>query len=512
MKNYTLCFYLTLIFFTFSSVLANAQNKITANYINVLLQEGDSLSDKVLFSQSLSLYKKANLLAKQIRFEDGIIRSDFKIARTLNDLGFYKDCFEYLNYIEEKHQDLIAKNPEFKYMLIEITGINFLKYDFKRQAVIEFKKLPPLIDLAFKDESIRSNTKIRSYVLIASCYEFVNNDTAYYYMRKAAAIIKSRKLDNTLNVPKIFQRNVLSVYRNLADYKLYFSHDMDSAYYYSNKTLALGEHVNSPYMFLYERQRSQILHSDKKYKQSLDYSLRSLKKVNEKRAKEELIEVYRLIAGNYREMGDKDKSNYYIAKYDLLRDSLANTRKEGIIVSSDYMNTKRHHNELSEQKEERYKLISGIILAIILCTVFTFVIIRNRQKEKRLKSNIELKKQKLLEKEGETQQLKSKVNDSFGEVITLAKKNSPEFVTRFIEVYPEFYHALLKIYPDINTENLKFCALLRLNFSTKDIADYNFITIRAIQLRKNRLRKKLNISSSEDIYSWMNGLDKNTAL
>lgn len=391
-------------------------------------------------------------------------------------------------------------------MLIDITGMNFLKYDFKRQAVIEFKKLPKLVDSAFKDEKVKSNTKIRMYVLIASCYEFVDNDTAYYYMRKAASIIKSKNLDHTLNVPKIFVRNVLSVYRNLADYKIHFNRDLDSAYYYNDKVLALGQRFNSPHMYIFNRQRAQILILDKKYDLSLEYCARSLKQINERKVKEDLLDVYKLMAENYRAMGKTKEEAYYTKKYMPLKDSLAGTRTEGIIVSSDYLNSKKHEKEVLEKKEGEYQLISGVILVVILCSLIVLYIYRNGKEEKKLKERIERKRKQLIEKENETLQLKNKVNDSFDEVITLAKKNSPEFVTRFIEVYPDFYNALLKVYPDINTENLKFCALLRLNFSTKDIEDYNFITVRAIQLRKNRLRKKLNIASTDDIYTWMNNL------
>ncbi|MNE39864.1 hypothetical protein D3C81_1268960 [compost metagenome] len=42
-----------------------------------------------------------------------------------------------------------------------------------------------------------------------------------------------------------------------------------------------------------------------------------------------------------------------------------------------------------------------------------------------------------------------------------------------------------------------------LNFSTKNIAQYTFVTVRAVQVRKNRLRKKLNIASDIDFNNWM---------
>jgi DNA-binding CsgD family transcriptional regulator len=92
------------------------------------------------------------------------------------------------------------------------------------------------------------------------------------------------------------------------------------------------------------------------------------------------------------------------------------------------------------------------------------------------------------------------------ELIILGKNNTSDFFLRFKEMYPEFCEKLLQIKPDLINSELKFCAYLKLNFTTKEIATFIGVTPRAVQIRKNRLRKKLNIPSDEDIYLWMDGL------
>ena len=49
-------------------------------------------------------------------------------------------------------------------------------------------------------------------------------------------------------------------------------------------------------------------------------------------------------------------------------------------------------------------------------------------------------------------------------------------------------------------EEFKFCFLLKLGFTTKDIAEYNNLAIRTVQTRKSRLRKNFDISSEVDLY------------
>ncbi len=91
----------------------------------------------------------------------------------------------------------------------------------------------------------------------------------------------------------------------------------------------------------------------------------------------------------------------------------------------------------------------------------------------------------------------------YNNLIDLAKKNNAEFLTLFNELYPNFFKSLLIINPKMRSGELEFCAMAFLNFSTKNIAKYTSVTIRAVQVRKNRLRKKLNIPSDLDFNIWM---------
>ena len=93
--------------------------------------------------------------------------------------------------------------------------------------------------------------------------------------------------------------------------------------------------------------------------------------------------------------------------------------------------------------------------------------------------------------------------NNFNNLIALAKNNDAEFLALFNEIYPEFVDSLKTINPKIRSSELEFCAMTFLNFSTKNIAEYTSVTIRAVQVRKNRLRKKFNIASDIDFNNWM---------
>jgi DNA-binding CsgD family transcriptional regulator len=92
------------------------------------------------------------------------------------------------------------------------------------------------------------------------------------------------------------------------------------------------------------------------------------------------------------------------------------------------------------------------------------------------------------------------------EILTLAKENSPRLLNKFRLVDPDFFSKLSVIQPNLKNSELIFCIYLKLNLTTKEIATYTFVTPKAIQNRKNRLRKKLNIASDVDIYKWFNDI------
>ena len=129
-----------------------------------------------------------------------------------------------------------------------------------------------------------------------------------------------------------------------------------------------------------------------------------------------------------------------------------------------------------------------------------------RNKSRKFQQEVSLNKEKLEHKSTEIVELKQKVSASYNDLIELAKKNDPLFTSFFIELYPDFYKKLKRIQPDLTLVEKKVCFYIKLKFTTKEIAEYTFVSIKAIQNRKNRLRKRLSITNEVDIYEWMDRL------
>ena len=72
-----------------------------------------------------------------------------------------------------------------------------------------------------------------------------------------------------------------------------------------------------------------------------------------------------------------------------------------------------------------------------------------------------------------------------------------EFSVRFKEVHGEFYDKLLQQFPTLSPNELKLCAFLRMNMSTKDIAQLTGQRVSSLETARYRLRQKLGIVNSD---------------
>lgn len=74
-----------------------------------------------------------------------------------------------------------------------------------------------------------------------------------------------------------------------------------------------------------------------------------------------------------------------------------------------------------------------------------------------------------------------------------------EFRCYFELVHPRFYQKLDEMYPDLTLKEKRLCAFLALELSTKDIASLTFREVRSVESSRNRLRKKMGITTDDNL-------------
>ena len=87
---------------------------------------------------------------------------------------------------------------------------------------------------------------------------------------------------------------------------------------------------------------------------------------------------------------------------------------------------------------------------------------------------------------------------------SLAQNNDWEFFREaFNNADSEFLKKIKTLHPTLTPNDLKLCAYLRLNLSSKEIAQLLNISSRSVEIKRYRLRKKLNLLHEENLVNYI---------
>lgn len=86
------------------------------------------------------------------------------------------------------------------------------------------------------------------------------------------------------------------------------------------------------------------------------------------------------------------------------------------------------------------------------------------------------------------------------------KKQNQIFETYFDEVHEDFFKRLKEKYPQLTPNDLRLCAYIKMNISTKEIATLLSISDRGVEISRYRLRKKINLSREINLSTFLVGI------
>ena len=265
----------------------------------------------------------------------------------------------------------------------------------------------------------------------------------------------------------------------------------------------------------------------------LNKSLALTKSLNSVR--EEAL-VYERLSWLSRDMADYKAAYTFQTKFHLLNDSLVNesVKKEAFALKDKYESEKKEKEIVTLSKKQlNYKYF---ILILIVCVLLLLVVLqgwRNKDKivllekqkqelnrkllkdvidnkEKELTSQVTLLAQMQQQVDELIQKTSKILNDNSTEQVKLKKiesllKADPihrlknDFDVRLTSNNEDFFSLLLNKYPELSPVELKLCAYLRLNPSTKDLALITNRSMRTIESTRTNIRKKMNLTSQENL-------------
>ncbi|WP_160162371.1 helix-turn-helix transcriptional regulator [Ochrovirga pacifica] len=493
--------------------------------------------------EAVKNYQKSLTLWEQKKDSIAMIRSLIAIARCQNNLTNYNKSYD--NYWRAL---LIAEKKHSKVWEARIhQDLGYLYNYFERDVpalkhLLLALKINKHID---KNTTSRDNYILSNYLSIARFYR--SNDSiqkAKSYLDSCYAIVEKQKKKHT-NYYLEVEHAVILTHNNqiekgleiLENSKPYFKKVnpayLSVIYFIIGKTYLIKNDLEKS-----EKAFLKSLDIIATYKSHINYELYNY---------EELSKIYLKQQKYLRAYKYNNKAKVL---NETIFGSKSENNKELFAVKDNYRVTKEKQLILeqksklasleNEQSINKLKLII-LFVVMIFSILVTIVFIRNlRLKHQNEKSIIKEKQKATLEKQKEIIEVKNKEltssalqlieKDEF--IKKLEKKltdgdektdlktirnmvksinNNPannwqEFEARFIDINQGFFEKLKEQFPNLGPTDLKVCSLIKLNFSSKEMASLLGISIESVHTSRYRIRKKLGLNRSDNLSDFINSI------
>ncbi len=467
----------TLIYFLFSNLFYS--QTYTPQYIDsMLIKVNENLRVSGRKKELIDLNTKFYNISKKQDYKKGVVISYINLGNMYATVGMYEKAFKYLQLAEE---DLEGMEDYYLYTRLyqEYGQANFVIGLYKK--AIKYNSRSIYYGKQIKDKHDREILSV-VYANRADFLRETNSvDSSLIYLHKALDVKPTPVINSTI-----------------ANHYLLFGKNKDSAQVYFNRAFSLLEKKD-----YWDSQRAltyfyygNFLFEEQDYTPALDYYIKSVEILKKTQRIYQVPVLYQAIAKTYKKLNNSSKEKDYLEKYAKLNDSLEKVWDESINTSVDKMVQEKEKTDIEKKHSTIiYNVIVFVLLGVIVLVYWVY--------QKRI-----TKKRKIIEeKELETESLMKKMSANDERLVSLAKKNDPLFFNEYQSAYPELVEKLFEINPKLSANELSFCAMIQLGFSSKEIAQYGFMQHRSVQTKKNRLRKKLNIPSDVDLYFFLQNLN-----
>lgn len=492
------------------------QKDSTVYYLNKSLHYGNKGNNIKTNITLAGFYKKNGdyIDAKKIfiaLLKDTLTQRDLGICHSeLGSLYSLSDDFEKAKFHFEKGIAILSKNNE--YTPLAICQENF--GNFYKKNNLPNKALPLLL----KSKDYFKETKDwRQYYLCE-----INTSYCYYFisdLKKAKESLSNIKEEELI---KLNDKFILASYYNLS--ALLGKAQKEELF---SKSISIATSNKDPETFTY-----------------INEYLKLLIKENDKRGISELLESNN-IDSIYKQGNLFEKTEYLkiVTATDLNKEETASQLRELLTLTDSLRNEqgKVFSDELNltivklREKEKESLLFKRnkkifIALIILMTLVGIYFLIRMKKKIKKTKKSLEQEKDTI------QTDLNLKITKSKSKRITATKKaieldliniklteelqkfkkdltsetskevldsHWKKFIERFNLMNPEFSEKLKLKFPKLTKSDIELCSLLKLNLSNKEIAQILNIEYRSVIVKKQRLKKKLNLDSNSDLETFI---------
>lgn len=240
--------------------------------------------------------------------------------------------------------------------------------------------------------------------------------------------------------------------------------------------------------------KGKIANADKEYAAAIEFYTQAAAVAKKNKNYFKLYEAYPLISESYNGLKDYEKSSFYSKSYKNLVDSINIVKKNsGDVALLNSINAK------ILSPEDNKNTVKYIIISVLIVLLGAIAFIFYRKKTK----NNEINRVEAHEKRNVSDDNPNELNDDSTvtkKLVELAKDDINTFYVEFRKVYPTFYKTLQEKYPELNISDINFCSLIKMNFGIKEIAQFTKSSVRAVEARKYRINKKMQLKNQNELF------------
>ncbi|HFK5528170.1 TPA: hypothetical protein ACGZ99_002229 [Elizabethkingia anophelis] len=485
MKIYLLiCLLLSVLFYS-----QNSNDQIIKEKIKQLndLRAASKGEEKKIISLANDLY----YISKSTENKEGMFVSLESLAAVYMNRGEANECLKVapegiLLAEEQKNYYWQSRFLNFKARALLIAG----NYTDSR---IIFSRASKSIDL-IENKEVKTLLKAEAYQDLINYSESEYRQNGKKIYKDSILYFAKKNYDESLKISeKMFPRERYKVgqaARILGEILVEYSNYKEGEKYINiaEKLLKNGDD-NRLYAALYNA-KGNLKFKEGNNEKALEYYQKALDLSINFHYNSLTTEIYNSFIRYYKKTGNIRQELYYVEKSKILNDSLSAIHKNALITQSREDVQLANKKQLSAYKTWAILLIIGTVL--LICLIF-YYFYRKNKKRNQIKSNyLNLPTQK------------NDVDENkIALLLDMAKNNDKQFLVVFQEVFADLYQELLKFH-QLTSADLEMCAYLKLNIQTKEIAMYKKVSIGAVDNRKYRIRKKLNLLPESDLYKWIN--------
>lgn len=523
-----------LLTFAFFLLSASAQNTISQDS---LLVKANTLRFK---NQDSAFFYLNQGYKKRLEEKDTLRAINFLTdlsqlhAHNLNYEKAYDGYWQAL-LLADKTNDSISKANIY-------LGLGWLYSFYKRndEALKNFDNSLKIRKKLVKNNKLYTEYLVENYFSIASFYR-VNKD-----FEKAKTYLDSITL---LKEKNAIDENYYSL--SELGYLAALDGNIEKGLNFINKSLNHFEKNDPSYLVVIYtllgkiyRNQGDLTKSEEYFEKSLDISNKYKSHLDYR------LFVFEELHKLYSQKGDYKKSIEFLEKAKQLNEDIYSVHNNLHLfeIKDKFRIEQKRQEDLAKQQrilqleqEDKVWMLQTIILVVTIVFILIFgyltirnirnkhknekLIIKERQKErlKRHREILELKNKeltesalRLIEKEEFIASIKTRLANQKDNVdVSVIKRilksiqgtpnsNWSEFEARFTAINQSFYKELKAKFPHLKQTDLKICALVKLNFPSKDMAKLLGISVESVHTSRHRLRKKLNLERNDNLEEFIN--------